>query len=286
MLSAWLVGFKTDQLWLVAIFNACFYFSWATRRLILGFSIFIAYWILFDYMKAFPNYLYNTVHIQDLYEAEKRIFGITIQGIKMTPNEFWLLHKQVWLDMVTGIFYLCWVPVPLGFAAWLFYQDRVAFLHFSFSFLLVNLIGFVFYYIYPAAPPWYVQLRGFEFFAHTRGNAAGLLLFDQHLHMNVFTSLYSKSSNVFAAMPSLHSAYPVIVLYYARHHSKAFFQAICAVVAAGIWFAAIYNSHHYVMDVLAGIICALFTLFLYRKVLMSWSVYKGMIVRYHQLITA
>src|SRR6185312_16881163 len=89
LLSAWLVGFKTDQLWLVALFNACFYFSWATRRLILGFSIFIAYWVLFDYMKAFPNYLYNTVHIQDLYEAEKNVFGITINGMKMTPNEFW-----------------------------------------------------------------------------------------------------------------------------------------------------------------------------------------------------
>ena len=31
--------------------------------------------------------------------------------------------------------------------------------------------------------------------------------------VNIFSGLYAKSSNVFAAMPSLHSAYPVIVLW-------------------------------------------------------------------------
>jgi inositol phosphorylceramide synthase catalytic subunit len=285
LLSAWLVGFKTDQLWLVAIFNGCFYFSWTSRRLITGFAIFIVYWVLFDYMKAFPNYEYASVHIRDLYETEKSIFGITINGTKVTPNEFWLLHKQTWLDIMSGIFYLCWVPVPLGFAAYLFFQDRITFLHFSLSFVLVNLIGFVIYYVYPAAPPWYVQLHGFEFYPHTPGNAAGLLRFDQHLNAGVFTSIYSKSSNVFAAMPSLHSAYPVIVLYYARHHTKGFFQAICAIVAAGIWFSAIYNSHHYAMDVLAGITCAILTIVIYKRVLLRSAYYNKLIAAYHKAIT-
>ena len=285
LLSAWLVGFKTDQLWLVAIFNTCYYFSWPTRRLITGFSIFIIYWVLFDYMKAFPNYLYNTVHIKDLYEAEKAIFGMMVNGVKVTPNEYWLLHTQSWLDVTSGIFYLCWVPVPLMFAGYLFYKDPLVFIHFASTFLLVNLLGFLFYYIYPAAPPWYVQLHGFEFIAHTRGNAAGLLRFDQHMHANIFGSLYTKSSNVFAAMPSLHSAYPLIVLYYARHHSKILFQVICGVIAVGIWFSAVYNSHHYMLDVAAGIICAITSLVFYNKVLMNSPAYKRLILRLHNLVS-
>jgi hypothetical protein len=284
LLSAWLVGFKTDQLWLVAIFNGCYYFSLPTRRLITGFSIFIVYWILFDYMKAFPNYLYNTVHIKDLYDAEKSLFGVVVNGVRVTPNEYWLSHSQSWIDVTSGIFYLCWVPVPLAFAGYLFYKDREAFIHFASAFLLVNLIGFVVYYIYPAAPPWYIQLHGFDFHAHTPGNPAGLTRFDQHLNLNVFSALYSKSSNVFAAMPSLHSAYPLIVLYYSRYHVKAGFQTLFALIAAGIWFSAVYNSHHYVLDILAGILCAVVAILFYKYVLIPNPVYKRMVARLYKRI--
>ena len=66
VLSYLLIGFKVDQVILVMIFNALYFGSHATRRFILAFSIFIIYWIIFDYMKAFPNYRYNEVHIQGL----------------------------------------------------------------------------------------------------------------------------------------------------------------------------------------------------------------------------
>ena len=284
LLSAWLVGFKTDQLWLVVIFNGCYYASWQSRHFITGFSIFIVYWILFDYMKAFPNYLYSTVHIRDLYEAEKSIFGVVINGVKVTPNEYWLTHTQAWIDVLSGVFYLCWVPVPLAFATYLFFKNREGFIHFALSFLLVNLVGFVVYYTYPAAPPWYVQLRGFDFYAHTPGNEAGLTRFDQHLGMNIFHAIYAKGSNVFAAMPSLHSAYPVVVVYYARLHANKFLQALFAIVAAGIWFSAIYNSHHYVLDVTAGIICAVVTIIFYRRILMKNPGYKRAITAFYKQI--
>jgi len=74
LISATLIGFKTDQLVLIAIFNTCYFASAVTRKLIIGFSVFIVFWIIFDYMKAFPNYHYNTVSIGQLYQAEKNIF--------------------------------------------------------------------------------------------------------------------------------------------------------------------------------------------------------------------
>jgi hypothetical protein len=285
LLSALLVGFKTDQLWLVAIFNTCYYLSRPTRRFILGFSIFIVYWIIFDYMKAFPNYMLNTVHIRDLYEAEKSWFGVLVNGIRITPNEYWLNHTHAWLDIITGILYLCWIPVPLAFGGYLFYKDRLAFLHFSCTFLFVNLLGFVIYYTYPAAPPWYVQLHGFDFYAHTPGNTAGLARFDARLGVNIFHSLYEKGSNVFAAMPSLHSAYPLVVLYYALKHTNVFFKCLFALISAGIWFSAIYSSHHYILDVIAGILCAGVATALYRRVLMRIPAYERQIGKLHSTIT-
>lgn len=264
LVSRLLVGFKPDQVVLVLIFNALFFASPVTRRFIIGFSIFIIYWIVFDYMKAFPNYRYNTVHIADLYRLERQLFGIHLNGALLTPNEYWRLKGTTFLDVAGGLFYLCWIPVPLGFAAWLFFNNKRLFLHFSLTFVLVNLIGFVIYYLCPAAPPWYVEYHGFRFLAATPGNSAGLAKFDHFFRVAIFKSLYAKGSNVFAAMPSLHSSYPVIVLYYGIKNRMGLVNMFFGIVTAGIWFTAVYAGHHYVLDVLAGILCAVAGIILFN----------------------
>ncbi|NII28661.1 inositol phosphorylceramide synthase [Pseudoflavitalea sp. X16] len=262
LLSVWLVGFKPDQLVLIAIFNGLYYSSGITRKFITGFSIFIVYWIIYDYMKAFPNYTFGEVHIGELYNAEKGLFGITTKAGIITPNEFFQQHHNGVGDLLSGLFYLCWVPVPLLFATYLFFRDRSLFLQFALAFFVVNMIGFVVYYIYPAAPPWYVQEHGFDFIASTPGNTAGLKRFDELVGATVFQSLYAKGSNVFAAMPSLHSSYPVIVLFYGIKGRYRYASVVFAGIMAGIWWAAVYTSHHYVLDVLAGICCAAAGIFL------------------------
>lgn len=270
LLSYWLIGFKNEQLYLVALFNILYFFTPLTRKFITGFSVFIVFWVIFDFMKAWPNYLYGHVHIEELYLSEKKLFGIQHAGRLLTPNEFLGLHTNTFLDILTGISYLCWVPVPLAFAAYLFFRNRTLFLSFALSFLLVNLIGFVIYYVYPAAPPWYVQQHGFDFIASTKGNTAGLERFDRYFNIPVFQSLYSKSSNVFAAMPSLHAAYPVVVLYYSiKNKSGLVMNVFFMLVMMGIWFSAVYNSHHYILDILLGIACALAGIAFYQRVLLK-----------------
>lgn len=267
LLSYFLIGFKTDQLILVGLFNFMYYLSAVTRKFILGFTVFIVFWVIFDYMKAFPNYEFNAVRISELYELEKSIFGFKFNGVVITPNEFWLLRHTNSLDIMSGIFYLSWIPVPLGFAGVLFFYRKREFFYFSLTFLLVNLLGFCIYYIYPAAPPWYVQQYGFDFIANTKGNTAGLSRFDAYFGVEIFKGLYEKSSNVFAAMPSLHSSYPLIVLYYGIRNKLGSINFILAIVTLGIWFAAVYSSHHYVLDVLAGIVCALTGIWIFQKIL-------------------
>lgn len=264
LLSSFLVGYKPDQLTLVFIFNVMFYLSAATRKFILGFSIFIFYWIIFDYMKAFPNYNYTAVHISDLYHFEKHIFGIHLSGKTFTPNEYLKIKGTTFLNIITGLFYLCWIPVPLSFAAYLFFKNKRQFLYFAFTFLLVNLLGFIVYYLYPAAPPWYIQAHGFAFHPLTMGSTGGLSKFDNYFHINLFKSIYSKGSNVFAAMPSLHSAYPIIVVYYSFKNRLKWANVFFVIVMLGIWFTAIYASHHYVVDVIAGIITAIIGISLFN----------------------
>jgi hypothetical protein len=264
LLSRYLIGFKADEVVLVIIFNSLFYISPITRKFIMGFSIFVVYWIVFDYMKAFPNYNYGTVHMKELYDFEKSIFGIHYKGHLITANEYWKLNSLTSIDIITGLFYLCWIPVPLGFATYLFFTKKKEFLYFAFTFFTVNILGFIIYYTYPAAPPWYIQEHGFHFIAHTPGNTGGLSRFDNYFHTNVFKSIYAKGSNVFAAMPSLHSAYPIIVVYYAFKNKVTWGKWVFAMVMLGIWFTAVYASHHYIVDVLSGIVCAITGILLFN----------------------
>lgn len=284
LLSYWLIGYKQDQLSLVILFNVCYYLSRITRKFILGFSIFIVFWIIFDFMKAFPNYLYQEVHIQDLYTTEKKWFGTQHAGMLLTPNEYWSTNHTTWLDVLTGFFYLSWVPVPLGFAAFLFFKNRKWFLQFSLTFLLVNILGFIIYYVYPAAPPWYIQEYGFIFQSGTPGNTAGLERFDAYFNVSIFKSLYEKSSNVFAAMPSLHSAYPLIVLYYGLKFRLKWINLFFATIMIGIWFSAVYTSHHYLLDVLAGITCAITGIWLFSWLITKQKSVKNAIDAYARII--
>lgn len=285
LLSAILIGFKTDQLFLVVLFNVLYYISLPTRKFILGFSIFIVFWIIFDTMKAFPNYNVNPIHIKDLYMNEKALFGINDGGIVLTPNEYAHKHAITFFDILSGLFYINWVPIPLIFAFYLFRKNRMQFLYFALAFLFINILGFIVYYAYPAAPPWYVQQYGFDIHFNTPGNPAGLIKFDEYFGINVFSSLYAKSSNVFAAMPSLHSAYPVVVLYYGLKNRLGMINVFFALFMVGVWFSAVYSGHHYIMDVLAGISCALIGLLLFDKILIRQIVIRKFLYKYNAVIS-
>ncbi len=267
LVSHLLIGTRPEQWFLVILCNILFFASSPTRNFVKAFSVFVVYWIIFDYMKAFPNYKFNTVHIESIYNAEKSVFGFTgANGKIITANEYWQVHQHTFLDFMAGIFYLCWIPVPLLFAFYLYIKSRRYYFYFAFTFLLVNLLGFVIYYSYPAAPPWYVSNYGFVFNDKTPGNIAGLGRFDALVHANIFKSIYTKGSNIFAAMPSLHSAYPVIVFYYAVKARLTYMRFVFAMVVCGIWFSAVYTNHHYILDVIAGFLCAVLGIWLFSLI--------------------
>lgn len=268
--TALCVGFRPEHLWLALLIGGLFFASDVSRRLVVALLPFIVFGISYDWMNIVPNYTVNTVDIAGLYGSEKELFGIATAAGTVTPNEFFATHNAAWMDALAGFFYLCWVPVPILFGLWLYYdrQDRV-YLHFALVFLFVNLLGFAVYYIHPAAPPWYVARYGMDFIEGTPGDTAGLGRFDQMTGLGIFDTLYARNSNVFAAVPSLHSAYMLIAFVYSlRARCRIWLRVVFAVITLGIWFTAVYSGHHYLIDVLLGITTALVGIALFEWVLM------------------
>ena len=293
-LVAWLavtglcIGFRPEHLFMAVLIAALFLASGVTRRIIVALIPFAIFGISYDWMNILPNYKVNPVDIQGLYETEKSLFGITVsEALTLTPNEFFALHNTWWMDLLAGFFYLCWVPVPIIFGLWLYFDgQRKEYLHFAMVFLLVNLLGFMFYYIHPAAPPWYVASHGFDFIEGTPGEVAGLGRFDDMTGLGIFNGLYARNANVFAAMPSLHSAYMLVAFIYSlRAKCPLWMRVDCAFICLGIWFTAVYSSHHYILDVLGGIGVTLLGYLVFEYGLMRIPAFSRFVDRYAAYIT-
>lgn len=261
------VGILPSHFLMVALFLLFYFAHPISRKLAIALLPFIAFEVCYDWMRLYPNYRVNSVDIKPIYEAELSLFGITSEGTTMIPGEYFMLHHNGVADFLSGCFYLCWVPLPIFFAIALFFMGKSRrCVHFTLCFLFVNLVGFVIYYIHPAAPPWYVLEHGFEPDFSTPGNVAGLIRFDEMVGIPVFQSIYVGNSNVFAAVPSLHAAYMFITTIYAARYKVT--RVIFAIITAGIWWTAVYSCHHYIIDVILGIATAVIGILLFEKVLM------------------
>ena len=281
------VGFRPEHIYLAVLLGSLLFITATTRKLVVALLPFILFGISYDWMNILPNYEVNPVDIKGLYESEKSLFGIATAAGTVTPNEFFAAHTSKVLDFLAGCFYLCWVPVPILFGLWLYFKKQYkVYLHFSMVFLLVNLLGFTFYYIHPAAPPWYAALHGFDFIAGTPGEVAGLGAWDEMTGLGIFNGLYSRNSNVFAALPSLHAAYMLVAFIYSlRARCSNWLRALFAIICVGIWFTAVYTSHHYIIDVLAGICCTLLGVGLFEVVLMKIPAFERFVGRYAHYIS-
>lgn len=286
VLTAAFVGFRPEHVLMFGLFLGLFFATESTRKLSVALIPFIIFGLSYDWMRVFPNYMVNPIDVKDIYDLEKYLFGINVNGEILIPNEYFAIHYSSIMDFFAGIFYLTWVPVPIAFGIYLYFKkQRKVYLQFALVFLFVNLIGFAGYYIHPAAPPWYAMQYGFEPILNTPGNSAGLARFDELLGVSIFNSIYGRNSNVFAAVPSLHSAYMVVTLFYAiKNKSNVGILITLTILMFGIWFTAVYSYHHYIIDVLLGAFCALLGITLFELVLMKIGGFKSFFNKYYDYI--
>jgi membrane-associated phospholipid phosphatase len=200
----------------------------------------------------------GTVHLCDLRAREVALFGVSMNGVRVTPNDWWQAHPSRALDALCALPYATFFIACFGCAAWLYGRDYARMVRFAWCFLALNVVGFVTYHLYPAAPPWYFHAHGCAVDTSvTPSEGPGLARFDAWIGIPYFARMYSGSSAVFGAIPSLHVAYALLVvlegwsLFSAawRVASAAFFGLMC--------FAAVYLDHHWVEDVIAGAACSL-----------------------------
>jgi len=196
--------------------------------------------------------LRGEIHVADLYALEARLFSVSTSDGPRALSEVVARHTHPVLDVVTGVAYFVFMLEVFALAGYLFFRERPKMFDLSVSFVLMNFVGWALWLVFPAAPPWYVDQYGLGPAAlSVAPSPAGLARIDELFGIHYAATFYSKSANVFGAMPSLHVAYATLVAWMVfplggklRWGTVAF-----ALLMA---FSAVYLRHHYLLDVLAG----------------------------------
>ena len=226
------------------------------KRLFLGFYPLGLVGLFYDTMRVVQQVgvTADRVHLCDLRATELALFGVDVDGRRVTLHDWFQAHPSPVLDAVCAVPYSTFIFVCIACAIWLYLRDYRRMLRFTWCFFALNVAGFVTYHLYPAAPPWYFHAHGcnVDVLAHASEGPA-LARVDARLGLHYFAGMYGRSASVFGAMPSLHCAYPLLVLLQGwptfgrpwRIAAAAFFALMC--------FSAVYLDHHWVLDALGGI---------------------------------
>lgn len=196
---------------------------------------------------------FRPAHVADIRALELRLFPVHVGGEVRALSEVIAAHSNVVLDLLCGAAYFLFLPEVFGMALYLFFRSRPRALELSLGFLIVNLLGWAVWVLFPVAPPWYADLHAADVGQALRAaaNPAALERVDALLGIHYFERFYAQSRYVFGALPSLHAAYAVLVAAIVWPLGGALRVATLG-FAGIIAFAALYLRHHYLLDVLAG----------------------------------
>jgi inositol phosphorylceramide synthase catalytic subunit len=226
-----------------------------SRKLALVGLPYLLYALVYDSMRWYADYIRSPIiHVHEPYDFDLHWFGI--HGL--TPNEWLQRHTNAVLDFFCGLAYtpMLFIGESILLSIWFVAKGQVRRAErFTWIFVIANFVGFACYYIYPAAPPWYVSDHGFAIDLSVHASPAGTIRFDQLIGFPLMQGFYGKSADVFGAIPSLHVVYPFLAMIYGWHLRR--FRRIAAPYFLLVCFAAVYLNHHYLVDIFLGLGIAL-----------------------------
>lgn len=237
-----------------------------TRSFILDWTPFLFILLSYDFLRGFADNLGPRADFVGLIEIEQGVFGyiptIELQKLLYNPS------SPSPLDFIATIFYFLHFALPLSFGFMLWLYNRGHFRQFVTGILLLSYAGWVTFLIYPSAPPWLASNEGYlpgvyKILDVTLGSFPD--------KWNLPSIYHQFNPNPVAAMPSLHAAYPLMILLFSLKFFK-FKALLFAPFVVAVWISIVYLGEHYVVDILAGTLYAIIFYFVAIKLhIINWG---------------
>jgi hypothetical protein len=195
-----------------------------------------------------------TPHVSELIHADEWLLGWLTGGPVPTlwlQDHLYHPDQVRWWDMLASWVYFSHFVVAIGVALVLWLRERQQWGSYMRRFLFLCGIGLATYYAYPAAPPWWAYEHGYLAEEVARISTRGWSEIGLHGAFNALNS-GQLAANQVAAMPSLHSAWALlVVVYFLPRVSRRFWLLLLSYPVA-MAATLVYTGEHYVIDVLVG----------------------------------
>jgi membrane-associated phospholipid phosphatase len=211
---------------------------------------FTAVLLLYDQTRGVADALGISLHEQDILDAEKWLFG----GVEPTV---WLQHRLYdparvhWYDALCTLVYTTHFLATPVLAAVLWLRDRALWLRYISRVVLLAAAGLVTYCVFPEAPPWYAAESGLSE-PVARLSARGWIW----LHLGDVNEALARAqksgSNPVAAMPSLHTAFALLVAIMIAGRIRSRWRWLLALYPVAMGYTLVYCGEHYVLDLVVG----------------------------------
>jgi membrane-associated phospholipid phosphatase len=235
------------------------------RRFMLDFVPFVALIVLYEESRGIAHSLHPSPYYRPQLDAEKFLFfghvpTVSLQDWLWTGSLHW--YDQ-FLSFMTRVHFI--VPPTLAFCLWL--KRRALYYRFAATLLVLSYAGAFTFWAFPAAPPWAASFKGL---LPPLANPAGTQAATSPLPTDSGPLYHLVSDNPYAAVPSLHEGYAMLVFltvvllaWNTRWRWPVFGVALLYPIIQSI--AVVYTANHYVVDLLIGAVYATAAVFGMRR---------------------
>ena len=218
-----------------------------TRQFFLPFLPIAGWLVLFYACQFIPGDYRPGIWVRVLPALENILYGANLSNILAA-------HKNAVLDV------LAWLPYGITHFGAPFVCSGLMFIFgppgttptFARAFGYMNITGVIIQILFPCSAPWYENLYGLAPANYSMpGSPAGLAAIDKLFGIDLYTSTFTASPLVFGAFPSLHSGNATIEALFMSHTFPRL-RPLFVLYTLWMWYATMYLSHHYAVDLVAG----------------------------------
>lgn len=234
------------------------------KRFFLDWSPLFAFWLVYDRLRLIQPMLYSRVAVEHPFLIERAAFGWLASGaVPAHATHSWLAaHAGAlslgveWAAQLVYFSHLFAAPLVilvlwrLGVSSERF---RAAFRQHIVAFTFLNFSAIVIYVLLPVAPPWWVTVNGFAQPTRELVSQANMAA---AMHGALIQGMISNASQWFAAVPSLHGGYPVLLLLLTPWTQNRWVRVGIGGYGLAMWSATVVLNQHYIVDLLAGALLA------------------------------
>lgn len=187
--------------------------------------------------------LQHAIEIIDLEKTLHIFVELDIQS--------WFLTNSAMTHFANILYTICYYPAVIIFAIWAYWRHRSKYKFMRTVFVVSAAIAFISFALYPTAPPRFFDGR--ELDTITTEDLGFVDTIAQHWHIN--ESSDPNTYNPFAAMPSLHFGWTVMVgagiIWMTR---SRFGRALAVILPIAMFFGITSTANHFILDAVAGAI--------------------------------